>query len=366
MNTQQHYDEQELLLNFNNPLISCYCKGGFEPNEETKHIKPPRSSPYSIYVNDKLHITIHPAFFSSYPSAVIELRTFLFESENNFESINEYTMVLQGNETEIIIPIRRDNSSMRKNRKNTARSIAGEPTKEDLEMKKKMRRSITQEATKKVSFIQVSYNDTIVAISENLWCKSKTREEMEKKKAKKNATKKNPATKRKAETQTVELIPCQLDNAMIEQHLPNTKRNKATPLTIPTFVIPSEMFQMPASDWMIANTDMNSAQDFQLIDQLQKEAAVTNIYQDIPMDDMQIIPEDFQELFQNMSQNSPTGGYNLDEMNFVDWDSIIRNFEVPQNIPSTNAYPTSSITSKAVDLDSLPLFDFDFSNELTF
>ncbi|KAG2393539.1 hypothetical protein C9374_007070 [Naegleria lovaniensis] len=273
------------------PSVIAYCENGFycnahSINNTNNNNNHPRGSLYSIYVNDKIHVILDTEFTIQSKPVIIELRSFLFEDEDNDESFEEESIVVSDFSfptTNAVIHIRRDNSSRRKNRKNKAKSIKGELTQEDIEKKKKMRRSLTQEATKKVSFIRVVRKEdgVVLAVSQNMWCRSKTRAEMEKKKERRQTTTtntrtKNPSTKRKENPQ-VELVPVDVDQEMLQTHL--CKRSKLNDLrnvddttavvtsnntvNINGEEIPMEMLQMyTPQDWMTYTNGIAASLDF--------------------------------------------------------------------------------------------------------
>ncbi|EFC37055.1 predicted protein [Naegleria gruberi] len=356
-------DDESILqfFNFNNQLmtsISCQCEGGFELNNNTK-VSRPRGAPFSIYVNDKLNVTISTQFLSennlNQSSVTISLKTFLFEDVSSLDSLEEYTINLNqakmvNNQLQITIPIRRDNTTRRKTRKSTAKSIKGEETAEDLERKKKMRRSLNQEATKKVSYIQVIANQQVLATSQNMWCRSKTRSEMEKKKGRKTSTpKKNPSTKRKSS----DLIPLEIDAQMINTHLKSAKRVKQTaptvvvetqPISMVEEEIPEYMMQMIPTNWqeVCGVTTVDGAKQVQTVTVNNDEDDVFALFDNDFM---------FQEPMPSPSSAIPSMGINLDLDDLFPLESIQQ--------------PASAINGHMMFAKPVCLDDLDFDTFLT-
>ncbi|KAF0983859.1 hypothetical protein FDP41_007774 [Naegleria fowleri] len=392
------------------PSVVAYCEKGFCSNNTattTTTNNLPRGSLYSIYVNDKIHVILDTEFTMQAKPILIELRSFLFEDEDNDESFEEESILVSDFSfptTSVVIHIRRDNSSRRKNRKNKAKSIKGELTPQDIEKKKKMRRSLTQEATKKVSFLRVVRQEdgAVLAVSQNMWCRSKTRDEMEKKKERRQQTTtktrtKNPSTKRKENPQ-VELVPVELDQDMLRTHLckrskSNEENNNASAasnvhsvvtsnnntVNINEEEIPMEMLQMyNPQEWMTYTNGIADSLHF-LTQQLCM--ATTKSYQPIlmvvpvvnnhlPEEENDFDPSMFQSaptaffnspLFAN-NNNTPNGGaVNLDE---IDWSQFMETPTSPQQARQDVVTPSNGdnamTPSKAISLDDFSQNDLDF------
>ncbi|KAL9651311.1 hypothetical protein ABK040_001263 [Willaertia magna] len=153
--------------------IAISCQEGLEMNKKAKPTK------YSVYVNDTLNVNIPNN--CKFHLATVELRVILKSSEMTTffeENLEENTIVelkqvihITNNTSTIStidFPIKRDNSSKRRVRN---------------EAKQEKKANSNSGCTRKIGFIQIVDSEGNVLLrTESFWCKSKSREEMRKKK----------------------------------------------------------------------------------------------------------------------------------------------------------------------------------------
>ncbi|KAL9648461.1 hypothetical protein ABK040_014081 [Willaertia magna] len=220
-------------------LIEVNCSNGFTITKDKKF-------KYSVFVNDSIIIKIpnqqgivqllyttfielrvatngEEEFYYSYDGTILESRKSFLDYYHNFQQAKQNNQT--ANDMIVIeLPIKRDNSSRRSKRKAAIKNNNGAAAKTFQQ-----NTPVQQQCSKKLCFVQfIDENNQVLLRSETIWCKSKTREEMERKKIKDTKRKRDCSTK-----QTITIDPINTNtnnvkvpvNTTVQSPMPTKPRN---------------------------------------------------------------------------------------------------------------------------------------------